>query len=88
MPKIGEPVLVGLESTPVTPEHSHRRYMLLVNDGDKWVYIMFGSPAEMHTGVCLAPHGGGYELADVFGNLDTRGVWAIGASRLLVTEYP
>lgn len=73
-------ITVGTGSTALLAANPARKYALLVNDSDAVVYIFIGGAAVMNQGIRLNASGGAYEMAEVYGNLDTRAINAISAA--------
>lgn len=79
---------VGTSSTPCVAANQNRRYILWVNISDTVIWLSKGS-AIAKRGIRLEPNGGAYEMAQVYGNMDTAAFSAIhegaGEKELLIT---
>lgn len=79
---------VGTSSTPCLAANANRRYILWVNISDTVIWLSKGD-ATINRGIRLESNGGAYEMAQVYGNMDTSAFYAIhggtGEKELLIT---
>lgn len=68
------PVSVSDETTELAPENVNRTYLLIINDDDSPIYVVFGESAQMRRGMRLNAGGGSFESSDRNQNLDLRQV--------------
>lgn len=82
-------VEVGTTSSVVLPANDHRKFCVLINDSNANIYISFGSPASVNTGVRISAGGFSYEIDNT--NLWVGEIHAIhsglGTETLLIQEF-
>ena len=79
-------------TTTILAHNPHRKYLLIINDSDVDVYLMFGAAAVLNTGIRLNGGGSSYLSSVITNNLDTRDLRVIhggaGNQNILMIEYP
>lgn len=80
---------VSTSSQLVLPANPHRKFAILVNDSNANIYIKFGLPAVLHSGVRISSNGFSYEIDNT--NLWVGDIFAIhdgsGTKKLLIEEF-
>jgi hypothetical protein len=79
-------VTVGNTSTLVLAADIKRSYLLLINDSDEVMYVSFGQPAVLNTGIRLNANGGQFEMVDTVFQQAIYGICASGNKKILVTS--
>jgi hypothetical protein len=79
-------VTVGNTSTLVLAADLKREHLLLINDSDEIIYVSFGQPAVLNTGIRLNTAGGQFEMVDTVYQQAIYGICASGNKKLLVTS--
>jgi hypothetical protein len=64
----------------ILAENPNRSYALIINDSDDTVYIAFGIPAVLSTGIRLNANGGSYEMSRATNNLVSMAVNGISSA--------
>ena len=80
---------VGVATGVVLAANPNRKYALIINDSDSYIYLKIGVDAVLNEGIRLNPNGGSYELCAANGNLATgaiNGIASAAAKNICVTE--